>query len=132
MKLFIILFIILLTGCVATTQQAPQNPVLTCDNCSGLVYYGPPTATQSQAVTMASILTKGAVAIAGIAIGADKEKAIIETVADAGRYVAFNQPAPTVVQQPTSTIVEQPAPVIVDPVVVQPQIVKPEVVRMVD
>ena len=128
----ITLFALFITGCM-TTPVMPNRPVLACDDCRGLTYYGPQQAApEAPGVSLGKALIGGAVAIAGYGFAADAVKSTSQTIADAGKYAiveqqaptVVNQPDPTIVTQPDPTIVTQPTPIVVDPVVVNPTIVE--------
>ena len=117
-----------LPGCM-TTPSMPSRPVLACQDCQGLTYWGPQQpAPEAPGVALGRALIGGAVSIAGYGFAADALKSTTETAANAGRYAVVEQPAPTVVTQPSPTVVEQPQPVVVDPTIVTqppPVIVEP-------
>ena len=71
MKSLIALTPILLTGCMAAN---PARPVLTCNNCGDLTYYGPQQ--PDPRVEMARALTGGLSSIVGIAVGGDVLKSL--------------------------------------------------------
>ena len=134
MKHLILIPTLALCGCM-TTPVMPTRPVLSCDDCKGLAYYGPQMPTpDAPGVAMAKTLVGGAVKIAGLGFAFDAVKSTSQTIADAGKYTIVEQQAPTVVTQPSPTVVNQPAPTVVTqptptivtqppPVVVEPYVV---------
>ena len=131
--------VVIISGCMATPQPKQVRPVMTCDDCKGLAYYGPQDAPgPDPRVQMAKTITSGIVSVAGIGAGAygvnqmaGAATSIVGTVAGAGKYAIVEQPSPTIVTQPDPTIVTQPEPIIVDPpetVIVNPEVVDPVVV----
>ena len=111
MRLLVIPFF--LTGCMTTPVQ-PVRPVLVCNDCKGLAYYGPQIpAPEAPGVTMAKTLVGGLTSIASVAFTADAIKSTSQTIANAGKYAIVQQPEPTIVTQPEPTIVTQPRPVII-------------------
>ena len=122
-KFLIVSLLAFTTGCanMGPAPQQPIRPVITCDDCKGLAYYGPQTGpAPDPRVQMASVVVKGITGIAGIAAGAYAATDIASTIADAGKIL--NAPG----SNTTTTTVE---PVIVNPEVVNPMVVNPEVVN---
>ena len=67
---------------MAPTKAPEQKPVLACDDCRGLTYYGPaPAPQQDPRVAMASVIAKAATAIAGIAVGGNVATSISSDLA---------------------------------------------------
>jgi hypothetical protein len=118
-----------------TTPVQPVRPVLACDDCKGLQYYGPQMpAPEAPGVALGKALIGGAVQIAGFGFAADAAKSVSDTIAGAGKYAIVEQQAPTVVTQPEPTVVTQPAPTVLTqppptivtqppPIVVEQQVV---------
>jgi len=88
-----------LTAC-ATTQSppAPSMPVLSCDDCSGLRYYGHQAPPQSETSKIIGMLAGAATQIAGYGFASDTVKGITTTAATAGRIQVIEQPEPTIVR----------------------------------
>ena len=135
MRIALIALPLLLTGCMTTPVQ-PVRPVLACDDCRGLTYYGSQHAPQeAPGVALARTLAGAAVQIANAGFMADAIKSTSKTIADAGKYAIVEQPAPTVITQPDPTIVTQPDPMIINqpPPIIVPQpppiIVEPVVIQ---
>ena len=133
-----------ISGCasMAPAPLPPQQPILACDDCRGLTYYGPAQpAPVDPRVAMAQTITGGIVRLGGVIAGVQAATSIADTIATAGRVVVAPgattstqtvqavQPEvvqaaqPQIVTQPAPQIITQPAPVIVDPVVVRPEVV---------
>ena len=98
-----------LTAC-ATTQSppAPSMPVLSCDDCSGLRYYGHQAPPQSETAKIVGVIAGAVTQVAGYGYAADAVKSVTNTAASAGRIQVLEQPAPTIVrpeviQVPTTT-----------------------------
>mgnify|MGYP001140523612 CR=1 FL=1 len=99
MKLLVLPLALSLTAC-ATTQgpPAPSLPVLSCDDCSGLRYYGHQAPPQSETAKIIGVLAGAATQIAGYGFASDAAKSITTTAASAGRVQVVEQPDPTVVR----------------------------------
>ena len=120
------------TGC-ANMQPMPQpeqKPVLSCANCSGLVYFVParPNVPDPR-VQMAGVIVDGIKTVAGITAGAYAATDIASTIAGAGQALVVPGGSTT-----TSTVTAvQPQVVTTERVVpqqvVNPQAVKPEIVN---
>ena len=116
-----------LTGCAGMEPAQPQplRPVLACDDCKGLEYYGPQIdPAPDPRVQMASIITKGLTSVIGIGAGAYVATDIASTIAGAGS-VAFGT-------NTTNTTTTTQAPPVVtsqqEVVQVRPEVVRPEVI----
>ena len=107
-----------LTAC-ATTQapSGPPMPVLSCDDCSGLRYYGKQAPAQSEMSKIIGVVAGAATQIAGYGFAADAVKGITSTAASAGRVQIVEQPEPIVVQPEVVTVTE------VEPLIVQPEVI---------
>ena len=99
MRLIVIPLMLSLSAC-ATTQgpPAPSMPVLSCDDCSGLRYYGHQAPPQSETAKIIGVLAGAATNIAGYGFAADAVKTVTSTAATAGRIQVVDQPAPTIVR----------------------------------
>ena len=120
-QLIVCLLPVTLVAC-ATTAPAPQQPMLSCDDCQGLTYYGPPRpAPEHPAIGVLKVLAGAGTTIAGYGYAASTVQNVTKTVADAGKYAIVTQPDPVVVNQPAPTIVTQPDPIPQpDPIIVNP------------
>lgn len=91
-----------LTACATTgAPPAPPKPIISCNQCSGLLYYGEQAPARSESVQIAGMLAGAATQIAGFGFAADAAKSLTQTVAGAGRIEVIEQPAqlpPTVVR----------------------------------
>ena len=112
MRLIVIPLMLSLSAC-ATTQSppAPSLPVLSCDDCSGLRYYGHQAPPQSETAKIIGVLAGAATNIAGYGFAADAVKTVTSTAASAGRVQVIEQPEPTIVQPevilaPGATVLE--------------------------
>ena len=137
-KIVALLSAVSMTGCanMGPAPVQPVRPVLSCDDCSGLKYYGPQVGpAPDPRVQMASVIVKGITSAAGIAAGAYAATDIASTIAGAGKTVFA--PGNTTTTTTTSTIAADPivvrpevvAPVVVNPEVVNPTVVNPEIVN---
>ena len=98
MKRFVALLpLAFLTAC-ASNPPAPPKPILSCNDCRGLLYYGEQAPQQSEAVTLAGIVAGAATSIAGYGFAADTVKGLTSTAANAGRVQVIEQPDPTIVR----------------------------------
>lgn len=99
-RLFALLPLALTLTACATTQAppAPSMPVLSCDDCSGLRYYGHQAPPQSETAKIIGVLAGAATNIAGYGFAADAVKTVTSTAATAGRIQVIEQPAPTIVR----------------------------------
>ena len=99
MKLLVLPLALSLTAC-ATTQAppAPSMPVLSCDDCSGLRYYGHQAPPQSETAKIIGVLAGAVTQVAGYGYAADAVKSVTNTAASAGRIQLLEQPAPTIVR----------------------------------
>lgn len=70
--LFVGLLAAPLVGCM---ESAPVRPVLTCTDCKGLAYYGPPP--PDPRVEMAKVITGGLSTVVGAVINGDTIKAVV-------------------------------------------------------
>lgn len=129
-KILLIFVLIFLTGCsnMGPPKPQPVRPVLTCNDCSGLAYYGPQQAPPPDPrVQMAHILTGGITKVLGIGAGVYAATEMAKTVSDAGRYVV----GPTNTTETTTSSIEAVQPTVVttdkaipiEPVIVQPEII---------
>ena len=99
MKQLLVVLPLVLTGCATTSgPPAPRQPILSCDDCAGLVYYGQQQAYTSDSVKMLGILAGAATSIAGYGFASNTVKGLTETAANAGKIEVINQPDPTVVR----------------------------------
>ena len=76
--------IVFTTGCstIGPPEPLPVRPVLSCENCSGLTYYGPQQApAPDPRVQMASTITKGIVGVTGILVGGNVATSISSDLA---------------------------------------------------
>ena len=133
-KIVLLTTSIALTGCAGmeAPEPAPIRPVLSCDDCSGLTYYGPQMApAPDPRVQMAQIITGGITKVAGIVGGTYAATNIAGTIADAGKYVVGPSTTQTTTTTSTTDTVtaNNAVPTIVRPEVVNPTVVNPEVVR---
>lgn len=72
----------LITGCLQTPAPPPLRPVLACEDCKGLTYYGPQQAPPPNPnVQMASILTKGVMGVTGYIVGGAVAKTVAQELA---------------------------------------------------
>ena len=99
MKLILIPLAFSLTAC-ATTEgpPAPSMPVISCDDCSGLRYYGNQAPPQSETAKIIGVLAGAATQIAGYGFASDAVKNVTTTTANAGRVQVVEQPEPTIVR----------------------------------
>lgn len=77
-------------GCANMEPAEPQpiRPILSCDDCSGLTYFGPQQeAAPDPRVQMADIIVGGITKVVGVAGGVYAATEIASTVAGAGKYV---------------------------------------------
>ena len=96
-RLAIALLPLTLAAC-ASNPPAPPKPILSCQDCTGLVYFGEQAPQQSETVTIAGILAGAATSIAGYGFAADTVKGLTSTAASAGRIQVVEQPEPTIVR----------------------------------
>lgn len=116
----------------------PVRPVISCQDCKGLTYYGPQMApAPDPRVQMAQIVTKGITGVFGIAAGAYAATDIASTIAGAGKMVLGPSSTNTTTTTSTTSTVEAVRPEVVEtdkvvpvePLVVRPEIVKPEILQ---
>jgi len=98
MKLLALPFALSLTACATTQAPAPSMPILSCDDCTGLRYYGQQSPAQSETSKIIGVLAGAATQIAGYGFASDAAKSITTTAASAGRVQVVEQPDPTVVR----------------------------------
>ena len=98
--------LVFLTGCATTQPPAPPMPVLSCDDCSGLRYYGQQAPAQSETSKIVGVLAGAATSIAGYGFAAEAAKSLTSTVAAAGKVEVVEQQTATVVR-PEVVIVPQ-------------------------
>ena len=115
----IILSSVLLYGCMAPTKQEVR-PILTCDDCRGLNYYGPLTVAPDPRVQMAGVIARGITGVAGIIVGGQVATSIASDLASTAvtRTIA-NSTTETVeiIENTETTIIEQPP----EPIIVTKQ-----------
>lgn len=132
--IIIMISAISIAGCstIGPPPAVEQKPVLTCDDCSGLVYYGeaPPPAPDAR-VQMANVITNGLLKGVGILSGVYGAVQVADTIADAGKYVVgpTNTKTTETVKVVNPEVVETDRAVPVPTQIVQPEVVRPEVVQ---
>lgn len=123
-------WILLLVSCsgLEPIPPAPIRPIMSCEDCTGLVYYGPQQApTPDPRIQMASIITKGVTSMAGIAAGVYGAVEVAHTISDAGQIVFSPGNNTTHTKETVKTvrpeIVKTDVAVPVEPIIVKPEII---------
>ena len=118
MKILLVLSIILLTSCMTPPVQQVR-PVLQCEDCKNLTYYGPQLpAQEAPGVSMAKVIVGGITKVAGVAFAVDAIKSTSSTIANAGKVTVVDQQthSSNIQTQSDPVIVTQPEPIVVNPV----------------